>query len=309
MNMKPNRAVVIAMIALATAVAGAMGYTMRQLAARPDEARVLTLIEERLGAQKKQEQPARESHSLTEQDVVALIDKRLAQKKNRGLSEKEFNARVERGILAYIDKQHRDQQERPNRLARNVPPPAKDDHVYGNPAASVTLIEYSDFECPYCKLFHNTVKQLVDRSDGKVDLVYRHFPLDMHNPGAEKEAEASECVAELGGNNAFWKFADDVYARTHSNGKGFPLENLAPLAVELGLDREAFSRCLDSGRMAARIRRDIDSGARAGVQGTPGNILRYNRSGEVIAISGAQPYERLNEDVQKLLKAQRGPKD
>lgn len=302
--MKPNRPVIIVIAVFIAAVAGTMGYIARQLTLRPDEARVRALIEMRLGAQRKQEPPVRESRGLTEQDVVALIDKRLAREKNRGLSEKEFNARVERGILAYIDKQHREQQERPNRLARNVPPPAKDDHVYGNPDAPVTLIEYSDFECPYCKLFHGTTKELVDRSDGKVDLVYRHFPLDMHNPGAEKEAEASECVAELGGNDAFWKFADAIYSRTHSNGKGFPLENLAPLAVELGLNRDDFSRCFDSGRMATRIRRDIDSGAKAGVQGTPGNILRNNRSGEVIAISGAQPYERLNEAVQKLLKTE-----
>lgn len=144
----------------------------------------------------------------------------------------------------------------------------------------------------------------MDRSDGKVDLVYRHFPLDFHNPGAEKEAEASECVAELGGNATFWKFADAVYTRTHSNGKGFPLENLAPLAVELGLNQEAFRQCLDSGRMAARVRRDLDSGTKAGVQGTPGNILRNNRTGEVIAMQGAQPYERLSEAAQKLLKAQ-----
>lgn len=304
MNMKPNQPVIIAIVLAAAVIAVAMGYLGRQLASRPDEARVLALIEDRLNAQKKQERPAQQANALTEKDVVALVDKRVAQQPRRELSDKDFNARVERGIVAYIDKQRREEQERPNRLARNVPPPAKDDHVYGNPAASITLIEYSDFECPYCKRFHDTAKQLVDRSDGKVDLVYRHFPLDFHNPGAEKEAEASECVAELGGNGTFWKFADAVYTRTHSNGKGFPVENLAPLAVELGLNQEAFRQCLDSGRMAARVRHDLDTGTKAGVQGTPGNILRNNRTGEVIAVQGAQPYERLSEAVQKLLKAQ-----
>jgi len=304
MNMKPNQPVIIAIVLAAALIAAALGYFAQELASRPDEARVLALIQDRLNAQKKQEQPAQQANALTEKDIVAMIDKRLAQQPRPELSDKDFNARVERGIVAFIDKQRREEQERPNRLARNVPPPSKDDHVYGDPAAPVTLIEYSDFECPYCKRFHDTAKQLVDRSGGKVDLVYRHFPLDFHNPGAEKEAEASECVAELGGNDAFWKFADAIYARTRSNGKGFPVENLAPLAVEIGLKQGAFRQCLDSGRMAARIRHDVDTGTKAGVQGTPGNILRNNRTGEVIAVQGAQPYERLSEAVQKLLKAQ-----
>jgi protein-disulfide isomerase len=303
MNMKPHQPVIIAIV-LAAALIAAVGYFARQLASRPDEARVLALIEDRLNAQQKQEQPALQANALTEKGILAMIDKRLAQQKSTELSDKDFNARVERGIVAFIDKQRREEQERPNRLARNVPPPAKDDHVYGNATAPITLIEYSDFECPYCKRFHDTAKQLVDRSDGKVDLVYRHFPLDFHNPGAEKEAEASECVAQLGGNVAFWKFADAVYTRTRSNGKGFPVDNLAPLAVELGLDKDAFQKCLDSGRMAARVRHDLDTGTKAGVQGTPGNILRNNRTGEVIAVHGAQPYERLSEAAQKLLKAQ-----
>ena len=302
--MKPNQPVIIAVVLTVAVIAAAMGYFARQLASRPDEARVLALIEDHLNAKKKNEQTVKQTNTLTEKDIVALIDQRLArQNKSRELSDKEFNARVERGIVAFIDKQRREEQERPNQLARNVPPPSKDDHVYGNSTAPITLIEYSDFECPYCKRFHDTAKQLVDRSDGKVDLVYRHFPLDFHNPGAEKEAEASECVAELGGNGAFWKFADAIYTRTHSNGKGFPLENLAPLAVELGLDKDAFQKCLDSGRMAARVRHDLDTGTKAGVQGTPGNILRNNRNGEVVAVQGAQPYERLSEAVQTLLNA------
>jgi len=302
--MKPNQPVIIAVVLTVAVIAAAMGYFARQLASRPDEARVLALIEDHLNAKKKNEQTVKQTNTLTEKDIVALIDQRLARRnKSRELSDKEFNARVERGIVAFIDKQRREEQERPNRLARNVPPPSKDDHVYGNSTAPITLIEYSDFECPYCKRFHDTAKQLVDRSDGKVDLVYRHFPLDFHNPGAEKEAEASECVAELGGNGAFWKFADAIYTRTHSNGKGFPLENLAPLAVELGLDKDAFQKCLDSGRMAARVRHDLDTGTKAGVQGTPGNILRNNRNGEVVAVQGAQPYERLSEAVQTLLNA------
>src|SRR5204863_994561 len=100
------------------------------------------------------------------------------------------------------------------------------DHVYGNPNARFTLIEYSDFECPYCKTVHLTLKKLIDDSGGDVNWVYRHFPLEFHNPGAQRQAEASECIAELSGNDSFWKFANAIYARTRAGGKGFPLDNL-----------------------------------------------------------------------------------
>src|SRR5207237_7967826 len=114
-------------------------------------------------------------------------------------------------------------------LARNGPAPSKSDHVYGNPNASITLIEYSDFECPYCKSVHLTAKRVVDESRGQVNWVYRHFPLEMHNPGAQKQAEASECAAELGGNEAFWKFADAVDPATGPGGKGFRQDHAPPL--------------------------------------------------------------------------------
>ena len=103
--------------------------------------------------------------------------------------------------------------------AKNVRPvSAERDHIYGNPDAPISLIEYSDFECPYCKRFHVTAKSVVEAFDGKVNWVYRHFPLAFHNPGAQKQAEASECASELGGNDAFWKYTDALYARTKSGG-------------------------------------------------------------------------------------------
>jgi len=67
---------------------------------------------------------------------------------------------------------------------KNVRPVSKNDHIYGNPGAAITLVEYSDYECPFCKRFHPTAKKLVDQSDGKVNWVYRHFPLAFHHPGA-----------------------------------------------------------------------------------------------------------------------------
>ncbi|MGH8352136.1 MAG: DsbA family protein [Pseudomonas sp.] len=230
---------------------------------------------------------------------MALIDERL-KAQGGALSDEAFNARVEQGIQAFLDKQRQAQKQRPNELAKNVPPPSKDDHLYGNPDAAVTLIEYSDFECPFCKRFHDTAKQLVDASNGQVNWAYRSFPLGFHNPGAQKEAEAAECAAELGGNAAFWQFANTIFARTTSNGKGFPIEKLTPLAAEIGLDEARFRQCLDSERFAQKVQQQMAAGEQAGISGTPGNILYHKPSGRVIAIHGAQPLERLQQAVQAL---------
>ncbi|UTW13427.1 DsbA family protein [Marinobacterium rhizophilum] len=175
------------------------------------------------------------------------------------------------------------------------------DHVYGNPAAPISLIEYSDFECPYCKRFHTTARQLIDQSDGKVNWVYRHYPLNFHNPGAQKQAEASECAHELGGNEAFWRYTDALYQRTRSGGEGFPLEQLTPLAEAQGLEGARFQACIDSERHKGRVQQDFDEGVAAGITGTPGNILVHNSTGEVRLRSGAKPLQAFQADVQEML--------
>ena len=154
-----------------------------------------------------------------------------------GLDEQWLEQKIEEGIVRYIEKQQEAQKRFRKKSFDDVRrvSPARD-HIYGNPDAEISLIEYSDFECPFCKRFHPTAKKVVEAYVGKVNWVYHHFPLEFHNPGAQKEAEVSECANELGGNEAFWKYADLIYARTRSNGRGFPLENLTPLAEEIGLD-------------------------------------------------------------------------
>jgi protein-disulfide isomerase len=178
---------------------------------------------------------------------------------------------------------------------------AERDHIYGNPDASVSLIEYSDFECPFCKRFHPTAKKIVEAYDGEVNWVYRHFPLAFHNPGAQKQAEASECAAALGGNDAFWRYTDLIYKRTRSNGKGFPISKLVPLAKEIGLEEAEFRQCLDEGRFAERVKEDIEEGSRVGITGTPGTILLHNTTGEVIPQPGAAPFNTFKQLIDQLL--------
>lgn len=84
------------------------------------------------------------------------------------------------------------------------------DHIRGNPKASVAVIEYSDYQCPFCKSVHPTYQKIVDTYGDDVMWVYRHYPLPFH-PHAQKAAEGAECAAELGGNDAFWAYSDELF--------------------------------------------------------------------------------------------------
>lgn len=180
-----------------------------------------------------------------------------------------------------------------------IKPINKDDYIRGNSNAEISLIEYSDFECPFCKRFHPTAQKVVDEYKGKVNWVYRHFPLSFH-ANAQKEAEAAECAGELGGNDAFWKYTDAIMERTISNGSGFPLENLTPLAKELGLNEKKFKDCVESGRFASRIQQALSEGQAAGVDGTPGNIL-LTKEGKSALVLGAVSFEEIKIEIDKLL--------
>ena len=179
--------------------------------------------------------------------------------------------------------------------------PAKDDHINGNTNARILLFEYSDMECPYCKKFHPIAQQVVDSYNGKVAWVYRHFPLSFH-ANAQKEAEASECANELGGNTAFWKYINTLFARTSSGGEGFPLTDLVPLAGEIGLNEAKFKKCLDSDKYAERVKNDIQTGRDAGISGTPGNILFDTKTGKSKSLPGAYPFEEFKKVIDEIIK-------
>jgi protein-disulfide isomerase len=244
--------------------------------------------------------------SSDEQKLVEKIKEAVMKE----LRESDFlSQQIELGIQNYIKKQQQaqaaaraEEERQANEKAKKVRRvSASRDHVYGNPNAPVSLIEYSDFECPFCKRFHATAKEIVDAYGGKVNWVYRHFPLSMHNPGAQKEAEASECVAQLGGNDAFWKFANAIYARTKSNGNGFSLDQLVPLGKEIGVDEKQLKECIEAAKYASRVQEDLDEGVQFGITGTPANFLLRNDTGEVILKVGAQPADAIKPDIDKLL--------
>jgi protein-disulfide isomerase len=244
------------------------------------------------------------------EDVDPELVKRIAeavveQLRSSGALREEIRATMQAMIEERQQAQQRarlEQQRRAEVQATRVRPPDPErDSILGKADAVVSLIEYSDFECPYCKRFHPVVKAFVEKHGDSVNWVYRHFPLPFHNPGAQQQAEAAECAKQLGGNEKFWLYTDALYERTQSGGSGFPKEKLEPLAKELGLDPDAFRTCLESGTQRAKVLADYEEGQSAGITGTPGNILRNNKTGAVALVSGAASLERLEQALNRLL--------
>ena len=177
-----------------------------------------------------------------------------------------------------------------------VDPVSADDHVLGNPEAEIVIVEFSDIDCPFCSQFHTTMHRIIDEygREGQVAWVYRHFPLPQLHPNAPRKAEASECVAELGGNEAFWDYLDILFERNEG------VNDLGTIAAEVGVDQNAFDACLESGRHQDRIQTDFDAARRAGGNGTPHSIV-IAPGGELITLRGAQPYEVVEQAIQTIL--------
>lgn len=171
-----------------------------------------------------------------------------------------------------------------------------EDHIFGNRNAKVTLVEFSDYQCPFCQRVHQTLERIVNESGGKVRWVYRHFPLESIHPMAQKAAEASECVASLRGNDAYWKYASELFAKQSSLSESM----LADVAVGVGVNKTAFETCLKSGKFASKVKGMQRDGEQSGVEGTPATfVLAGDGSFEVVP--GAQPFENIKQIVDRAL--------
>lgn len=182
-------------------------------------------------------------------------------------------------------------------------PVNSDDHILGNPDAAIKVVEYSDTECPFCKRFHITMKQIMEEygSDNRVAWVYRHLPLDSIHPKARKEAEATECAAKLGGNEKFWEYVDRIFEVTPSN-NGLDPDELPNIAEYVGLDRKAFESCLASGEFSQKVADSIREATNAGARGTPYSIV-VTKDGKKSLINGAEPYEAVKATLDEALAA------
>lgn len=172
----------------------------------------------------------------------------------------------------------------------------RNDHVRGAKNARVTIVEYSDFECPFCKVFHATMKQVFSAYPNDVRWVYRHFPLDSLHSQARREALASECASEQG---KFWEFADLIFQETTSN-DGLDLTKLPEYARRAGVNVTKFNECLNSGKYASAVQEDEQDAQAAGARGTPYSVI-IGPSGEKIPLSGALPFAQVKAAIDSAL--------
>ena len=172
-----------------------------------------------------------------------------------------------------------------------VRPVDETDHIKGSLDAPIKIVEYSDFECPFCKRFHDTMNEVVDKyaESGEVAWVFRQFPLEqLHPVKAQAVAVASECAAELGGNDAFWQFTDGYFDVTLTNNRT-DIETVIPqLVSQIGLDQTAFQTCFESGKYDDHINDDIQNAIATGGRGTPWSVV-IAPNGKTFPLNGAQP--------------------
>lgn len=196
-------------------------------------------------------------------------------------------------------------QQRPAQAARAAPSgPVRasvaDAPALGRPDAPVTIVEFSDYECPFCQRFFATTLPTLKKEyieTGKVRYVFRDYPIDQLHPHARKAAEAAHCAGEQ---SKYWEMHDVLF----QNSKALAVPQLAQHARTIGLDSAAFDACLSSGRHAARVERGVTDAAAAGVQGTPGFVIGLTKTGDVVEgtpIRGAQPVETFRRVLDQLL--------
>lgn len=198
-------------------------------------------------------------------------------------------------------------------LKRAQPPPPQEppgprttsiagNPVMGNPKAPLTIIEFSDFQCPFCSRWHHDTfpqlkKDYIDT--GKVRFSYRDLPLTSIHPRALPAALAAECANEQG---RFWEYHDRLF----ENQTSMSDENLLKWAGDLKLNTDAFTACMTTQKYKAEIERDAADAQKVGINGTPGFIVGLSRpdgSVEGIYISGAVPYNVFTQAIESLLKA------
>lgn len=182
-----------------------------------------------------------------------------------------------------------------------------DDPILGDKNAKLTIVEFSDYECPFCKRsFEQLLPQLKKNyiDTGKLRLVYRDLPLSFHQ-NAHKEAEAAECARAQGGDRVYFEYHDQMFTETTSNGTGLSLDQLPVIAQNLGLNVSQFQQCLDSGEYKDEVDKDIADAEKAGATGTPTWFIGKttdNKEMEGTRIVGAQPFSAFQPVIDNLLK-------
>ncbi|OGE75465.1 MAG: hypothetical protein A3C85_03140 [Candidatus Doudnabacteria bacterium RIFCSPHIGHO2_02_FULL_48_21] len=176
---------------------------------------------------------------------------------------------------------------------------ADDDAILGNENAPVTIIEFSDFQCPFCrKLWRETLPQLKSQyiDTGKAKFVYRDYPLSSLHPSAQKAAEAAECAGDQG---KYWEMHDKMFEQQDKQGENtveFSVADIKTWAGQIGLDKAAFDSCLDGSKYQAEVEKDASDAIAAGLTGTPGTIVNGR------LLRGSQPFEAFKAVIEEELR-------
>lgn len=178
-------------------------------------------------------------------------------------------------------------------------PISASDHVRGDRNAKVALIVYTDFECPFCKKFNNTMKEVSAYYGNKIAWVDRNNPLDSLHPNSRLKHEAAECVANLSGEDNYWKYTDLLFERGSAVSGAEALTNLAK---EIGItNTDAIRSCIDGKKYADLVAQQLADGEKVGISGTPGTVVLKN-DGSTKLIPGAYPVADIKAAVDDFLK-------
>lgn len=173
------------------------------------------------------------------------------------------------------------------------------DHIFGNPAAQAIIIEYTDFDCQFCKQFHDTLHQVIanEGANGKVAWVLRQFPLTEIHKNALSHAKAAECAAQAGGNDVFWKFADSLFANQPADTARY-----GEFAAAAGLRGDAFATCYANppSDITDRIMADRQNAFDMGGSGTPFSVIVVNGKAPIV-MDGAYSYDAVRELLDEAL--------
>lgn len=238
----------------------------------------------------KNENPMAPSAEISEEAFAKAMDNYLAK------NQIAFGGKVVDSVNAFTKEQQKNKSAEKESKMKSVPNPTAADHIQGAASPEFVLFEYSDYHCPYCQKFYPIGEEFV-KKNSNVQLVFRPLPL-AHANTATPLHEVAECIAKISGNESFWKFTDAVFADTSISGENYGLA-LTRLNIA-GAD--AIKACYDSGEMKAVIKKSVDDGLAMGIEGTPNNILKNMKTGEIVLLEGAYPLSELEKAMEQLKK-------
>jgi len=207
-----------------------------------------------------------------------------------------FGKQVMDSVNAYQAEAKQKEEAEKAEKVKNVPDIREGDHVLGNKDSDLVLFEYSDYHCPFCKRFYPTSEKLA--KEDNIAVVFRPMPL-VHANTATVLHEVAECVADIEGNDAFWKFSSVIFEK----GTAVNKDNYTDEFSDLGITKtDEIKKCVADGTFKEKVQKSIQEGYSLGVNGTPASILKNIKTGEVQFINGAYPYEAVQEYAKTLRK-------